>query len=118
MHCAWCVVYNTHCCIRKASDVPGTSCRHFDLVCGPARICQLDGLGRHLAARTGWTRQVYQDWCKRVDHGLCGNAIVPLFYGYVADATDLRQAYWVLLPCYVYLVFYAFYGHKLRSWAR
>ncbi|HZY82398.1 MAG TPA: sugar MFS transporter [Cyclobacteriaceae bacterium] len=50
--------------------------------------------------------------------GLCGNAIVPLFYGYVADATDLRHAYWVLLPCYVYLVFYAFYGHKLRTWAR
>jgi FHS family L-fucose permease-like MFS transporter len=50
--------------------------------------------------------------------GLCGNAIVPLFYGYVADHYDLRQAYWVLLPCYVYLVFYAFYGHKLRTWAQ
>jgi FHS family L-fucose permease-like MFS transporter len=50
--------------------------------------------------------------------GLCGNAIVPLFYGYVADTYDLRQAYWVLLPCYVYLVFYAFYGHKIKTWAR
>jgi glucose/galactose transporter len=48
--------------------------------------------------------------------GLCGNAIVPLFYGYLADASNSRQAYWVLLPCYVYLVFYAFYGHKVRSW--
>jgi fucose permease len=50
--------------------------------------------------------------------GLCGNAIVPLFYGYVADHYDLRQAYWVLLPCYVYLVFYAFYGYKIKTWAR
>jgi FHS family L-fucose permease-like MFS transporter len=50
--------------------------------------------------------------------GLCGNAIVPLFYGYFADVTDLRHAYWVLLPCYLYLVFYASYGHKLRSWTR
>ncbi|HEX8061336.1 MAG TPA: sugar MFS transporter [Cyclobacteriaceae bacterium] len=50
--------------------------------------------------------------------GLCGNAIVPLLYGYVADHYDLRHAYWVLLPCYVYLVFYAFYGHKIKSWAR
>jgi glucose/galactose transporter len=50
--------------------------------------------------------------------GLCGNAIVPLFYGYLADATDLRHAYWVLLPCYVYLVFYAFYGHKIKRWVR
>ena len=49
--------------------------------------------------------------------GLCGNAIVPLFYGYAADHYDLRQAYWVLLPCYVYLVFYAFYGYKIKTWA-
>lgn len=48
--------------------------------------------------------------------GLCGNAIVPLFYGYLADASNSREAYWVLLPCYVYLVFYAFYGHKIKRW--
>lgn len=48
--------------------------------------------------------------------GLCGNAIVPLFYGYIADTSGLQQAYWVLLPCYVYLVFYAFHGHKVKSW--
>ena len=48
--------------------------------------------------------------------GLCGNGIVPLFYGYVADTAGLRDAYWVLLPCYAYLVFYAFRGHKVRSW--
>ncbi|WP_080240253.1 sugar MFS transporter [Spirosoma rigui] len=48
--------------------------------------------------------------------GLCGNAIMPLLYGYVADQFDLRTAYWVLLPCYVYLVFYAIKGHRLRTW--
>lgn len=48
--------------------------------------------------------------------GLCGNAIVPLFYGYVADASSSRDAYWVLFPCYIYLAFYAFYGHKIKSW--
>ncbi|MCF0038990.1 sugar MFS transporter [Dyadobacter fanqingshengii] len=48
--------------------------------------------------------------------GLCGNAIMPLFYGYFADTLDVRQAYWVLLPCYLYLVFYALKGHKLRKW--
>jgi len=48
--------------------------------------------------------------------GLCGNAIMPLFYGYFADLYDLQQAYWVLFPCYLYLVFYAMYGHKIRSW--
>ncbi len=48
--------------------------------------------------------------------GLCGNAILPLFYGYFADRFDLRTAYWVLLPCYLYLVFYAVKGHKVRTW--
>lgn len=48
--------------------------------------------------------------------GLCGNAIMPLFYGHFADLYDVRHAYWVLFPCYLYLVFYAFYGHKLRHW--
>jgi FHS family L-fucose permease-like MFS transporter len=48
--------------------------------------------------------------------GLCGSAILPLLYGHFADLFDVRRAYWVLLPCYMYLVFYAFYGFKLRSW--
>jgi fucose permease len=48
--------------------------------------------------------------------GLCGNAIMPLLYGYFADLYDVRTAYWVLFPCYLYLVYYAFYGHKVRRW--
>jgi MFS transporter, FHS family, L-fucose permease len=48
--------------------------------------------------------------------GLCGNAIMPLFYGYFADVFDERLAYWVLLPCYLYLVFYAFKGYAMRKW--
>lgn len=48
--------------------------------------------------------------------GLCGNAILPLLYGYLADNFTVREAYWVLLPCYIYLVFYAVYGHRIRRW--
>ena len=48
--------------------------------------------------------------------GLCGNAILPLFYGHFADKFDVRQAYWVLLPCYLYLVYYAAWGHQVRKW--
>jgi len=48
--------------------------------------------------------------------GLCGNAIMLLFYGHFADVVNVREAYWVLLPCYLYLVFYAVKGHKLRKW--
>ena len=48
--------------------------------------------------------------------GLCGNAIMPLFYGYFADIYNVRTAYWVLFPCYMFLVFYAVYGHRIRHW--
>ncbi len=48
--------------------------------------------------------------------GLSGNAILPLLYGLWADAVDVRSAYWILVPCFLYLVFYAFRGHKLRTW--
>jgi glucose/galactose transporter len=65
----------------------------------------LDGLGRYI--KTGAALMIM---------GLAGNAIMPLVYGYYADHYGLRAAYWVLLPCYVYLVFYAFYGHRLRKW--
>lgn len=47
--------------------------------------------------------------------GLCGNAILPLCYGYFADHFTLRTGYWVLVPCYFYLVFFAVYGHKVRK---
>ena len=48
--------------------------------------------------------------------GLCGNAILPLVYGYFADSYSLKTAYWILLPCYLYLIFYAVYGHRVRRW--
>lgn len=49
--------------------------------------------------------------------GLCGSAIVPLIYGYFADSYSLHTAYWVLLPCYLYLVYYAYYGYRVKSWS-
>lgn len=66
----------------------------------------LDGLGRF--TKLGSSLMIM---------GLCGNAILPLLYGKLADLYDVRTAYWILLPCYLYLVFYAFYGHKIRRWS-
>lgn len=48
--------------------------------------------------------------------GLAGNAIMPLIYGYFADLYHPRTAYWVLVPCYLFLGYYAVWGHRLRSW--
>ena len=65
----------------------------------------LDGLGRF--TKLGASVMIM---------GLCGNAILPVIYGYFADLYNVRTAYWVLFPCYLYLVYYAFYGHKARRW--
>lgn len=47
--------------------------------------------------------------------GLCGNAILPLIYGYFAEVYDLRIGYWILIPCYLYLIFFATKGHKILN---
>jgi glucose/galactose transporter len=49
--------------------------------------------------------------------GLCGSAIVPIIYGYFADHYTPHLAYWVLMPCYIYLVYYAYYGYRVKRWS-
>lgn len=48
---------------------------------------------------------------------LCGNAFMPVIYGLIADSYGLRIAYIVLIPCFIYLMFYAYYGHKVDIWS-
>lgn len=48
--------------------------------------------------------------------GLCGNAISPIIYGRLADVWSIHDAYIILLPCYLYLVFFALYGYKVKHW--
>lgn len=51
--------------------------------------------------------------------GLCGNALLPLLYGWVADRSGSLQAgYWVLVPCFLYLIFYAACGYRIERWRR
>ncbi|WP_286768004.1 MULTISPECIES: sugar MFS transporter [Sphingobacterium] len=48
--------------------------------------------------------------------GLAGNAILPLIYGAIADYIGLQLAYVVLIPCFIYICFYAFKGFKIYAW--
>ncbi|MNT33592.1 hypothetical protein D3C72_1695280 [compost metagenome] len=50
--------------------------------------------------------------------GLCGNALLPLLYGVLADTIDPKSAYWILTPCFLYLLFYAFKGYRIQTWTR
>ena len=42
-----------------------------------------------------------------------GGAILPLIYGRLADKYSFHQAYWLVVPCYIMIVFYAIKGYKL-----
>jgi glucose/galactose transporter len=51
--------------------------------------------------------------------GISGGAILPLIFGKISILTnDLQLAYWVGLPCYFFILFYALVGHKMRDWRR
>ncbi|HSP40309.1 MAG TPA: sugar MFS transporter [Gillisia sp.] len=43
---------------------------------------------------------------------IAGGAILPPVYGYFAD-WDPQQAYWILIPCYLYILFFATKGYKV-----
>ncbi len=46
---------------------------------------------------------------------LAGGAVLPLIYGYLADRVDPQQAYWIVIPCYLYIWYFATKGHKAKS---
>ena len=48
--------------------------------------------------------------------GLSGNAVMPQIYGLIADHHSLRAGYWILVPCFLYLIWYALRGHKIEHW--
>ena len=46
---------------------------------------------------------------------IAGGAVIPPIYGYLADLINPQQAYWIVIPCYAYILFFAVKGHKMRS---
>jgi len=50
--------------------------------------------------------------------GISGGAIFPLIYGALSEATSNAQtSYWIMLPCYGFILFYALKGHKINHWS-
>lgn len=48
--------------------------------------------------------------------GIAGGAILPLAYGVLSENVGGQPAYWMLLPCYAFILYYAYSGHRLRQW--
>jgi FHS family L-fucose permease-like MFS transporter len=45
--------------------------------------------------------------------GIAGGAILPLAYGALADITNRQTAYVIMIPLYLYILYYAVKGHKV-----
>ena len=66
----------------------------------------LNGLGRHTALGSALLIM-----------SISGGAIIPLIFGKISsDLGNIQPAYWIGIPCYLFVLFYALKGHKMRSW--
>ncbi|NLA24907.1 MAG: sugar MFS transporter [Bacteroidales bacterium] len=47
--------------------------------------------------------------------GIAGGAVLPLVYGYLSDIPSIgtHYAYLLIVPCYLYILFFALKGHKI-----
>jgi glucose/galactose transporter len=43
---------------------------------------------------------------------IAGGAAIPLLYGKLAVTFSTQSAYWLCVPCYLIIMYYAFLGHK------
>ncbi|ACU05591.1 MULTISPECIES: sugar MFS transporter [Pedobacter] len=44
---------------------------------------------------------------------ISGAALLPLLYGYLTDHFNPQQAYWMVIPCYIAIGYYAVSGHQI-----
>lgn len=47
---------------------------------------------------------------------ISGGAIMPLLWGKFSDLSSTQMAYWILIPCYLFIFGYAFRWYKMKSW--
>ncbi|MEN8228795.1 MAG: glucose/galactose MFS transporter [Bacteroidota bacterium] len=55
---------------------------------------------------------------------IVGGAVLPLVYGFIVDAikttevavvANYQAAYWIIIPCYIFVLYFALHGHKIRT---
>ncbi|MEI6142069.1 MAG: glucose/galactose MFS transporter [Mariniphaga sp.] len=46
---------------------------------------------------------------------IAGGAVVPLIFGFIKDIVGTQSAYWVCLPCFLFILYYGLIGYKIRT---
>lgn len=46
---------------------------------------------------------------------IAGGAIVPTIFGFIKDHVGTQNAYWVCLPCFLFILYYGLLGYKIRK---
>lgn len=56
---------------------------------------------------------------------IVGGAVIPLIFGYLVDlargisetatVANYQTAYWILVPCYLFILYFAIHGNKIRT---
>jgi len=49
---------------------------------------------------------------------ISGGAILPLLWGRLSDLFSTQEAYWIVVPCYLFILFYAVKGYQIRNWRK
>lgn len=45
---------------------------------------------------------------------IVGGAVIPTLYGFAKDSFGAQNAYWIAVPIFAYILYYAIKGHKIR----
>lgn len=46
---------------------------------------------------------------------IAGGAIIPTIYGFVKDSVGAQNAYWIALPCFIFILLYGTMWYKIRK---
>lgn len=46
---------------------------------------------------------------------IVGGALIPTIYGLMKDSLGAQSAYWICVPCFLYILYYGLKGHKIRT---
>ena len=46
---------------------------------------------------------------------MAGGAVIPTLFGYLKDSFGAQNAYWLALPCFLFIFYYGLAGHKIRK---